>query len=108
VLIEKSTLNHYLSTPNKLFECLAAGVPVVASDFPAIRQIVLGGAVSPLGALCDPDSVVQIVAALRSILTLDSSAVAGLRARCTAAALDRWNWEVESAGLTRLYADLLA
>ena len=32
--IQPSTLNHRLTTPNKLFEALAAGVPVVASDLP--------------------------------------------------------------------------
>ena len=38
--IQPTTLNHRLSTPNKLFEALAAGVPAVASDFPAMREIV--------------------------------------------------------------------
>ena len=55
--IQASTLNHRLSTPNKLFECLAAGVPVVASDFAEMRRIVLDDRFGPLGELCDPASV---------------------------------------------------
>ena len=47
--IQPSTLNHRLSTPNKLFECLAAGVPVVVSDFPEMRRIVLDDPDGPLG-----------------------------------------------------------
>ena len=34
--IQPTTLNHRLTTPNKLFEALAAGVPVVASDLPGM------------------------------------------------------------------------
>ena len=51
--IQPSTINHRMSTPNKLFECLAAGVPVVASDFPEMRQIVCGDPAGPLGVV-DP------------------------------------------------------
>jgi glycosyltransferase involved in cell wall biosynthesis len=105
--IQRSTLNHELSTPNKLFECIAAGTPVVASDFPGMRRVVTSWPAGPLGALCDPGSVDSIATALRSVLELDPGAVAGLRARCLAAARDRWNWETEMAGLTSLYRSLL-
>jgi glycosyltransferase involved in cell wall biosynthesis len=107
VVIEASTLNHYLSTPNKLFECLAAGVPVVASDFPAMRPIVAEAPGGPLGELADPGDVRGVVAAIRSILDLDPSTRAELRRRCLAAAHDRWNWQAESSRLTALYEALL-
>jgi glycosyltransferase involved in cell wall biosynthesis len=107
VLIQRSTLNHYLSTPNKLFECLAAGIPVVASDFPMMRRIVAANPGGPLGAVCDPSSVGDVAAALRSVLELDPREAQSLRARSLDAAHERWNWETESASLTGLYADLI-
>ena len=107
VLIQRTTLNHYLSTPNKLFECLAAGVPVIASDFPTMRRIVLGDPAGPLGTVVDPADPAAVAAAIRSILDLDPRSAAELRARCRNAARDRWNWEVESARLVALYRELL-
>lgn len=104
--IQASTLNHALSTPNKLFECLAAGVPVVASDFPEMRRIVLGDPDGPLGAVCDPASVADVARAIREIVELPADAMAELRRRCLKAAHERWNWETESARLVALYADL--
>ena len=38
--IQAHSQSYYLSTPNKMFEAFAAGVPVVASDFPGMRGIV--------------------------------------------------------------------
>jgi glycosyltransferase involved in cell wall biosynthesis len=104
--IQASTLNHYLSTPNKLFECLAAGIPVVASDFPAMRRVVVDDPAGPLGTVCDPSSVESVARALRSILELDRAAAESLRARCLAAAQNRWNWHVESVKLVALYDEL--
>ena len=91
-----------------MFEALAAGVPVVASDFPGIRDIIIGDPDGPLGAVCDPADPASIAAALRSILELDGDARADLRRRCLRAAHERWNWEIESAKLVGLYASLEA
>jgi glycosyltransferase involved in cell wall biosynthesis len=104
--IQASTLNHRLSTPNKLFECLAAGTPVVVSDFPDMRRIVLGDPDGPLGGTCDPTSPASVAAAIRDVLDHDPAQTADLRARCLRAAHDRWSWEAESARLVALYADL--
>ena len=38
--IQGDTLNHRLTTPNKLFEAMAAGVPAVVSDLPGMSAIV--------------------------------------------------------------------
>jgi len=105
-LIQPTTRNHILSTPNKVFECLAAGVPVVTSDFPAMRAIVLDPALGPLGAVADPSGAGPIAEALRSVLRLPPAETAALRARCRRAAAERWNWETESARLVALYDDL--
>lgn len=104
--IQASTLNHRLSTPNKLFEGLAAGLPVVVSDFPAMRGIVLDDPDGPLGAVCRPDDPADVARAIRAILELPPAAYEDLRRRCLRAAHERWSWETESARLVALYADL--
>jgi glycosyltransferase involved in cell wall biosynthesis len=103
--IQPSTVNHRLSTPNKLFEAIAAGVPVVASDFPAIRAVV-DDVAGPLGELCDPSDPRAIAAAIERILDAPPDERADLRRRCLTAAHEHWNWETESARLIELYRDL--
>jgi glycosyltransferase involved in cell wall biosynthesis len=104
--IQASTLNHRLSSPNKLFESIATGLPVVVSDFVEMRRIVLEDPDGPLGAVCDPADPASIAAAIRSILDLGPQEREALRARCLSAAHDRWNWETESARLVALYDSL--
>lgn len=104
--IQRHSLSYYLSTPNKMFEAFAAGVPVVASDFPGMRGIVAEDPVRPLGELCDPADPASIAAAIGRILELPAAAREELRARCRKAAVERWNWETESARLVDLYRRL--
>ena len=104
--IQRSTLNHWLGTPNRLWESLAAGVPVVASDFPVMRRVVLDDPAGPLGALCDPADPKSIAAAIGSILELPEADRAALRRRCLKAAHERWNWEREGARLLDIYRQL--
>lgn len=104
--IQPSTLNHRLSTPNKLFEALAAGVPVVVSDFAEMREIVLGNPDGPLGAVCRPADVSDVARAIREVLQEPAGEADAKRARCLRAAHERWNWETESGRLVGLYEEL--
>ena len=106
VLIQPTDLNLRLSTPNKLFEAIAAGVPVLASDLPEIARVVLGDPAGPLGELCDPRDEDAIAAALGRLLDLDPGARSALRARCLTAARERLNWEREVVALLDLYATI--
>jgi glycosyltransferase involved in cell wall biosynthesis len=106
VLQQPTDLNLRLSTPNKLWECLAVGTPVVASDFPEIRRVVVGDPDGPLGVVCDPTDGEAIAAAVRSLAEASDEARADLRARCLKAAAERWNWETEAARLVDLHRSL--
>ncbi len=64
--IQATNRSYYLSTPNKMFEAFAAGVPVVASDFPGFRSIVADDPDGPLGELCDPADPASIGRAIRA------------------------------------------
>jgi glycosyltransferase involved in cell wall biosynthesis len=101
-----STLNHRISTPNKLFESIGAGVPVVASDFATMREILLRDPDGPLGAVCDPTDPTAVATAIDSLLCQSPAERAALRQRCIHAAAARWNWEVQATRLSDLYRSL--
>ncbi len=103
---QPSTLNHLLSSPNKLFESIAAGVPVAIMDFPYVHELVLDNPDGPLGTVCDPADPRSIALAVRAIIERPTDEREALRARCLRAAHERWNWETESARLVALYAQL--
>jgi glycosyltransferase involved in cell wall biosynthesis len=103
--IQPTTLNHRFTTPQKLFEALAVGVPVVASDLPGMARIVNA---TGCGVLCDPTSPAAIADAIRSIVTRSPADRADLRARGLAAAHDIYNWESQVVVLRGLYARLAA
>ena len=96
-----------LSTPNKLFESIAAGIPIVTSDFPMRRRIVLEDPIGPLGAVCDPTNPASIAEAIRGLLEAPATERAQMHERCLRAARERWNWEREAASLLAGYRMLL-
>ncbi|HEX7071121.1 MAG TPA: glycosyltransferase family 4 protein, partial [Rhodothermales bacterium] len=65
-LIEPLTESLRLSLPNKLFEYLAAGVPVLASPLPEIERIVRG---YDVGLTADPGDPVAVAEALQMMLS---------------------------------------
>src|SRR6202008_1790834 len=56
---------YYLFPPNKFFEYLHAGLPVVASDFPELRRIIDS---YQAGVTCDPEDPRAIAAAIGSVV----------------------------------------
>ncbi len=55
--IQPTTLNHRYTTPQKLFEALAAGVPIVASDLPGMADVINA---TQTGVTCDALSLIHI------------------------------------------------
>jgi glycosyltransferase involved in cell wall biosynthesis len=102
-LIEPTSLNHRLASPNKLFQAIAAGVPVLGSDFGPIREDIERYRV---GATADPTDPVAIRRALRRLLDLPDAEFDELRANARRAHLEELNWERESARLLAVYERL--
>lgn len=100
--IQPSTLNHRLTTPNKLFEALAAGVPVIASDLPGMAPTVLDAGA---GLLVDPTDPAAIADAIRRLLD-DPAERAAMAERALAAAHDRYHWEAQADILLAEYSRL--
>lgn len=98
------TTNHLAGYPVKLFEYMAAGIPVVASDFPTCREIVEG---EKCGLLVDPLDPKEIADAIRYLLDNPEEAEAmGRRGR--QAVLAQYNWENEEPKLLAVYERLLS
>jgi glycosyltransferase involved in cell wall biosynthesis len=102
--IQPRSENHRFMTPQKLWEALAAGVPVVAADLPGFAAVVNE---TGCGELCDPGSPASIAAAIRRILDGGPETIRRLGDRGLAAAHDRYNWETQFAVLDGVYARLL-
>lgn len=101
--IQPTTLNHRLTTPNKLFEALAAGVPVVASDLPGMGSIIRE---TGAGVLCDPTRPEAVAAAIRTILELPEAERRAMGDRGRRAAEERYNWAAQLAILLAEYGRL--
>lgn len=99
------TLNQRYNLPNKLFESLMAGVPVVVSE--GNEQCRLVGR-ERVGACADIDSPRAIAVALAGILGAPAAERTSLREHCRAVALERYSWERNVEGLTGLYRRLAA
>jgi len=96
--------NHLESQPNKLFEYMAAGLPVVASSFPLWKEIVEG---TRCGLVVDPLDPHAAANAIRWLLAHPEEAEA-MGARGRQAVHDRFNWRREEATLLDCYARLCA
>lgn len=98
---ENTCMNHWLCSPNKLWEYPVAGVPMLVSDFPILREVAVGEGVG----LVLPDRLdgPSLAGLLRSITSDD---LARMRHACEAF-IARDNWSMYECRLRSLYRRLL-
>jgi glycosyltransferase involved in cell wall biosynthesis len=99
-LLEDSCENHRLALPNKAFEYVAAGIPVVASDLPELSRVVEGYGI---GWTVDPADPASIAGGLSTALGAGDDPQ--LRERLERAAAEL-SWSRERERLVDLYAEL--
>jgi glycosyltransferase involved in cell wall biosynthesis len=103
LLVLRPEPNFCNAMPIKLFEYMAAGIPVIASDFPLWRQII---GEAGCGLLVDPQDPQAIARALEYLLSHDAESEAmGRRGRQAASEL--YNWNSEERVLLKFYSELL-
>jgi glycosyltransferase involved in cell wall biosynthesis len=101
-LLQDTCENHRLALPNKLFEYIAAGVPVVASALPETQRLVQS---YDVGWCAAPDDQEAVTAALRR--ALDERRDPARRQRLAIAAREL-RWDREQLRLVELYRRLEA
>lgn len=94
-----TNLNNRLALPNKLFQYMAAGIPVVASDYPQIREVVEAAS---CGLLVDPTRAGKLSAAIR-VYTGDADRAARDGANGRRAISERYHWGVAAERLLEAY-----
>jgi glycosyltransferase involved in cell wall biosynthesis len=97
------TPNNINSNPNKLFECMNAGIPIICSDFPLWKEIVEDG---NCGICVKAEDVGQIKESIIKLLSNKNlSRVMGENGKRLVE--EKYNWHIEEKKLLRLYADIL-
>lgn len=99
VLFQPGQRNHDLALPHKLFDCMLAGLPVIAPVGGAEVAAVIRDA--GCGELVDTASPTAIAGAIARLT--DPARRAALGAAGRAAALGRYGWAGEAARLVALY-----
>lgn len=95
--------NHIDAQPNKMFEYMSAGIPVIASDFPLWRDILVGNG---CGLCVDPMDSSAIARVIDYLAEHPQEArLMGENGR--RAVLERYNWSVEEVNLLDFYKKIL-
>lgn len=100
--IENTCLNHLTTDSNKLFEYVAAGLPVVASNFPEIRKIVREHDIGLLVPSDDTDALADAIGRLAGDAALRTHYANNARR-----AAEVLTWEEQENTLIDLYCRVL-
>jgi glycosyltransferase involved in cell wall biosynthesis len=95
-----TNLNNYFASPNKLFEYIQAGLPVVASDLPFLRKIITE---NEIGYLFDPRNPRDIA---NSINTATRNEILPLLRNNILRIRDHYSWNEEQRKLVKIFREV--
>jgi len=98
VLIEPISQSYRLTAPNKVFDSLMAGTPMVSSDMPTIAKFVRSTGAGEVCDVADPRDIARAIEA-----AYEARDTYRLAAR---AAAHTYNWDAEKQKLLETYARL--
>jgi glycosyltransferase involved in cell wall biosynthesis len=95
--------NHCNAQPNKMFEYMSAGLPVICSNFPLWEEIIEA---NECGICVNPSDYKAIADGIKKIAT--SFTLGGKFGKNGEVAIkEKYNWEAESKKLIDLYKNLI-
>ncbi|MBT2686422.1 glycosyltransferase [Bacillus sp. ISL-37] len=99
LMTENSCLNNYFSLPNKLFEYIMAGLPVISNDLPEVRNLINR---YNFGWLIEEQSVESIVSLVNELVEKDLSEYAVNSKKMSI----NYSWEVQEKTLLDAYRNV--
>jgi len=101
-LFDDRGLSNYYSLANRFFDYMHAGIPQLAMDYPAYKEI---NNLYPIAVLVSEPGIDQVAAALNSLLE-DKALYKTLQGNCQEAK-KHFSWQEEEKKLIRLYQKIL-
>lgn len=95
--------NHVAAMPNKIFEYMASGLPIIASSFPLWKEIIVE---SVCGLCANPEDPEEIARAIDKLIENPA-----LRKQMSdngkRAVIEKYNWDAEAKKLVKTYEEIL-
>ncbi len=102
--LDKDTnLNYHFSLPNKLFDYISAGIPVIAGNLPEVKKIVEERNCGIIIHSITPEEIRKAIIKLRD----DRALLNKLRQNAVTAS-ETLNWETESIKIRDLYSNIIS
>ena len=101
-LLEDTCLNHRYALPNKLFEYLMAGVPVLGSKLPEMEGVLVP---HRAGWVVDPDDVAALSSTMQTLV--DNPEARKQAAQRTRTVFETFSWEKASKVFCDVYKTLI-
>ena len=101
-LTQKISLSYYYSLPNKIFQYLASGLPILGSNFPEFKKVIIANSI---GETVDPSKPKLIARKIQKISMSEKQAF--YRRHLAHPSQRLYNWNIEAKKLIKFYQSII-